>query len=76
MCTAPTATKSPSTRSLITTMMLFARALSRTPIIRSQVTSITMQNAGRLIRMGTSPTWGAVCRRPWIAGSELLMTAR
>jgi hypothetical protein len=54
------ADEQPSTSSLITTMMLLARALSRAPRSSSQVISITIANAGRLTGSGC-PMCGAVC---------------
>ena len=51
---------SASTSSLTATMMLFARALSRTPSSSSHVMSMTIANAGMLIRTGTPAMCGAV----------------
>ena len=57
--------EAPSTASLITTMMLFARALSRTPRRSSHVMNITIANAGRFTRIGTPAIRGAVSSSPW-----------
>ena len=48
----PTAMNSPSASSLIITMMLFARELSRAPRSSSHVMNITMPNAGRFTSTG------------------------
>ena len=54
---------SASTISLTATMMLFARALSRTPRSSSHVMNMTIANAGTLIRIGMPPMCGAVCEQ-------------
>ena len=59
-----------SAASLITTMMLFARALSRTPRRSNHVMTITIANAGRLTRMGTPNSRGAVSRQPVYFGNR------
>src|SRR5437773_718412 len=64
MCVSPATTNSPSTSSLIVTMMLFAVALSRTPSMRSQVINATITNAGTFTSSGIPATWGALWNRP------------
>ena len=76
MCFAPTTTNSASTSSFTATMMLFARALSRTPSSSSQVINMTIANAGTLTRIGMPPMCGAECEQPWIVGSELSSAVR
>ena len=56
MCCAPMMMNSVSTISFTATMMLLARALSRTPSIRSHVIKATMANAGTLISIGMPAT--------------------
>ncbi len=67
---------SASTISFTATMMLFARALSRTPSNSSHVMNMTIANAGTLIRIGMPPMCGALASRPWTFGSELSSAVR
>ena len=76
MFIAPTTTNRPSTSSFTTTMMLLARALSRTPRSNSHVIPMTIANAGIFRRIGTPAIRGAVCISPCTAGSVLIVTAR
>ena len=55
--------KRASTISFTATMMLFARALSRSAEQEEHVMSATMANAGTLIRIGMPATRGAVCEQ-------------
>ena len=60
----------------MTTMMLLAVALSRAPRSSSQVISITIENAGRWMRIGMPATCGADVSSPWTCGSELSSAVR
>jgi hypothetical protein len=67
---------SPSARSLMTTMMLFAVTLSFAPWSSRTVISITMANAGTWTMIGIPATRGAVCNRPCTSGFELRSAVR
>ena len=62
--------------SLMTTMTLFAVALSRAPRSSSHVMTNTIANAGRCRRIGMPATRGAVLNNPWICGSALRSAVR
>ena len=68
--------KTLSAISLMTTMTLFAVALSRAPRSSSQVITITITNAGTWTRIGTPATCGADSSSPWSCGSALSNAVR
>src|SRR2546423_1704674 len=69
MWLSPATMNNPSTSSLMTTRMLFVRALSRTPMRSSHVIRPTIMNAGMLTRIGTPAIRGALSSSPCTAGS-------
>jgi hypothetical protein len=76
MFIAPTTMNMPSTSSFTTTMMLFARTLSRTPRYSSHVISSTITAAGTFSSTGSPRNRGAVCSSPCTSGLELSSAVR